>query len=72
MYNVGSDVPADQRGAGGRQRKLTDDDYDYELELDFPPEGSEEKSIRGSRAPPLYATPPHKLAKSFKFKVGGL
>ena len=46
-------------------RDLVEADYDYELELKFPPEGSNGKGVGQG----IYATPPHKLNNPFKFKV---
>lgn len=68
LFSLGSDAVVEQDSLGNH-RLLTDDDYDYELELDFPPDGSAGKDRHGNPELPLYATPPHKLAKSFKFKV---
>jgi hypothetical protein len=45
----------------GEERELTQEDFDYALELAFPPEGTFNA---------VCPTPPHKLKFTFKFKVG--
>lgn len=66
MFSMGAGK-GDTNSVSSNSRVLTEEDYDYELELDFPPEGSKEKAPKSKGK--IYETPPHKLAQSFKFKV---
>ena len=64
LYHYGKDT--DEDNSDDNLRDLTEADYDYELELVFPPEGSAKST--GQVGSGIYATPPHKLNHPFKFK----
>ncbi len=51
---------SNQPHADSEERELTQEDFDYALELAFPPEGTTNA---------ICPTPPHKLKFTFKFKV---